>query len=108
VTNEHLCIHFDERSVMGLICLPLGTFCGGAASAAYIIPGAEVAVTRFPDRGLGHFGLVVIVDGIDGRSVPGKRRSVVAVGFAVYCVGGGLAELAAAIIGDDGSPLVPP
>jgi hypothetical protein len=93
---------FDDRSVMGLICLPLGAFCGGAASAAYIIPGPEVAVTRFPDRGLGHFGLVVIVDGIDGRSVAGKRRSVVAVGFAVYRVGVGLAELAAAIIGDDG------
>jgi len=71
---------------MNLVCLPLGTFRGGVASAAYyVIPGAEVTVERFPDCGLGRFGLVGIVDGIDGRSIAGG------VGRSVQClVPGGL------------------
>jgi hypothetical protein len=36
---------FDERSVMNMVCLPLGTFREGVASAAYyVVPGTEVAV----------------------------------------------------------------
>ena len=71
---------------MNLVCLPLGAFRGRIASAAYfVIPGAEVTVERFPDCGLGRFGLVGIVDGIDGRSIAGG------VGRPVQClVPGGL------------------